>query len=201
MHAGSAPERIGEAHPADQPPNFRRYLGPAGTPTRFPTPEGAKPSSMPAENGLRPNHRKCIQDTRCNPVQADRKGDGQNYIGRGVWARSVQHVQLMTQNQVLCLERSSRSDEAEEHPPDQVEQVPHGPVSWPDSWPQAKWMGFATGTAMCCALTRVTTMASEHTCRWPRTRPYPDASRRSGAFFRGRSSEDCTTITSGFNWR
>jgi len=38
-----------------------------------------------------------------------------------------------------------RSHQAEEHPPDQLEQVPHGP-SWPDSWPQAKWMGFATGT-------------------------------------------------------
>jgi hypothetical protein len=86
MDAGSAPERIGEAHLADQPPNFRRYAGPARTPTRFPAPEAAKASSV-------------------------------------------------------------RSHQAEEHPPDQLEQVPHGP-SWPDSWPQAKWMGFATGTAI-----------------------------------------------------
>ena len=60
MDAGSAPERIGEAHLADQPPNFRRYARPAA-PTRFPTPEGAI------------NDRKCIQKARCNPIQADEK--------------------------------------------------------------------------------------------------------------------------------
>src|SRR6478609_1044550 len=42
MNAGSAPERIGEAHLPDQPPDFRRYAWPTGTPTRFPAPEGAK---------------------------------------------------------------------------------------------------------------------------------------------------------------
>jgi hypothetical protein len=65
--------RIGEAHLADQPPNVRRYARPAGTPTRFPAPEGAKASSLPAENGLRLNDRKCIQNARCNPIQADEK--------------------------------------------------------------------------------------------------------------------------------
>jgi len=73
MNAGSAPERIGEAHLPDQPPNFRRYAWPTGTPTRFPAPEGAKASSVPAENGLRLNDRKCIQNARCNPIQADEK--------------------------------------------------------------------------------------------------------------------------------
>ena len=74
MDAGSAPERIGEVHLADQPPNFRRYARPAGTPTRFPAPEGAKASSVPAENGLRLNDRKCsIRNPRCNPIQADEK--------------------------------------------------------------------------------------------------------------------------------
>ena len=42
MDAGSAPERIGKAHLPDQSPNFWRDAGPAGTPTRFPAPEGAK---------------------------------------------------------------------------------------------------------------------------------------------------------------
>ena len=42
MDAGSAPERIGQAHLPDQSPNFWRDAGPAGTPTGFPAPEGAK---------------------------------------------------------------------------------------------------------------------------------------------------------------
>jgi hypothetical protein len=40
---------------------------------RFPAPEAAKASSLPAEDGLRLNDRKCIQNARCNPVQADEK--------------------------------------------------------------------------------------------------------------------------------
>ena len=48
-----APERIGEAHLPDQPPDFRRDAWPTGTPTRFPAPEGAKACPMPTDNGFR----------------------------------------------------------------------------------------------------------------------------------------------------
>ena len=54
---------------------------------------------------------------------------------------------------------------------------------------------------VCCARTSSTTTAPEHTCRWPRTRPYPERSRPSAAFFRCRSWAAYTTITSGSNWR
>src|SRR4051812_4629826 len=43
----------------------------------------------------------------------------------------------MAQSEYLCLKRASRPKQPEEHPPDQVEQVPHAP-SWPDSELQAK---------------------------------------------------------------
>src|SRR3954454_3551846 len=39
------------------------------------------------------------------------------------------------------------------------------------------------------------------TYRWPRTRPYPEPSRPSAAFFPCRSSADCITITSGSDLR
>jgi hypothetical protein len=71
MHARSAPERIGEAHLPDQPPDFRRYARPAGTPTRFPAPERPKARSVPAENGLWLNDREGIQNTWRDPIQAD----------------------------------------------------------------------------------------------------------------------------------
>ena len=82
-------------------------------------------------------------------VQSDtgrREGDGQNRVGRGVWApsgaaRSADDAELSSLPRAIV-----STDKAEEHPPDQVEQVPHGPISWPNSWPQAKWMGFTTGT-------------------------------------------------------
>ena len=71
MDAGSAPERIGKAHLPDQSPNFRRHARPAGTPTRFPAPERAKASPMPAHNRLRPHNCHRIQDGRRKPVQQD----------------------------------------------------------------------------------------------------------------------------------
>src|SRR5438270_10969934 len=55
--------------------------------------------------------------------------------------------------------------------------------------------------ATCCALTRITTTVPEHISLWPRTRPTPEPSRPSAAFFRCPSSADYTTITSGSNLR
>ena len=72
MNAGSAPERIGEAHLPDQPPDFRRYAWPTGTPTRFPAPEGAKACPMPPDNGFRLYDREGIQNTRRDPIKAAR---------------------------------------------------------------------------------------------------------------------------------
>ena len=38
------------ARRADQLPNFERHLGPAGSPSRLPAPEGAESSTMPSYN-------------------------------------------------------------------------------------------------------------------------------------------------------
>ena len=55
MHARSAPERICQAHLADQLPNFETHLGPAGSPSRLPAPEGPESSTIPSYDHLRPN--------------------------------------------------------------------------------------------------------------------------------------------------
>src|SRR4051794_31951820 len=54
MDARSAPETICQAHLADQLPNLERHLGPAGSSSRLPAPEGAESSTMPSYNRLRP---------------------------------------------------------------------------------------------------------------------------------------------------
>src|SRR6476620_8452358 len=71
MNSGSAPERIGQAHLPDQSPNFWRDAGPAGTPTGFPAPEGAKACPMPPDNCFRLHDRDGVQNTRRDPIQAD----------------------------------------------------------------------------------------------------------------------------------
>src|SRR3954464_5883405 len=52
MDARSAPERICQAHLADQLPNFERHLRPANSSSRLPAPEQAETSAMPAQNGV-----------------------------------------------------------------------------------------------------------------------------------------------------
>jgi hypothetical protein len=47
------PQRIGEAHGADQLANFERHLRPATARSRPPSPEQAKTRAMPADNSLR----------------------------------------------------------------------------------------------------------------------------------------------------
>src|SRR3954451_19496384 len=71
MDAGSAPERVREAHLADQLPNFEKHLGPAHSSSRLPLPEQPKASGMPANNGCRLDDRERIQNTRRDPIQAD----------------------------------------------------------------------------------------------------------------------------------
>ena len=125
MDARSAPERIGEAHLPDQPPDFRPHAWPAGTPPRFPAPEAAKTCTMPADNGFRLYDREGLQNTRRDPIQADEDHTIEVAEDRALRRPSTQHIQLMAQSEYLCLERRLRAKPPEEHPPDQVEQVTH----------------------------------------------------------------------------
>src|SRR3954451_2882148 len=52
MNAGSAPERICQAHLADQLPYFEGHLGPAGSSSRLPVPEGAESSIQNRRTGF-----------------------------------------------------------------------------------------------------------------------------------------------------
>src|SRR3954466_5815722 len=55
--------------------------------------------------------------------------------------------------------------------------------------------------AMCCARTSSITTAPGHISRWAKTHRSRGLSRRSVAFFRCRSSADCTIVTSGSDFR
>src|SRR3954453_1165263 len=109
MDAGSAPERVGEAHLADQLPNFEKHLGPARSSSRLPLPEQPKASAMPANNGCRADDRERIQNTRRDPIQADEDQAIEVAEDRALRRPSVQYVQLMAQSQARSdvLDRNS----------------------------------------------------------------------------------------------
>jgi hypothetical protein len=70
MDAGSTPQRIGQAHGADQLANFERHLRSAAATSRLPSPERAKPRAMPTDNRLRLYDHQGINNARRNPVEA-----------------------------------------------------------------------------------------------------------------------------------
>jgi hypothetical protein len=70
MDPGSAPQRVGEAHGADQLPDFEGHLRSAAARSRLPSPEQTKPSAMPTDHGLRLNDDQGIHNARRNPIEA-----------------------------------------------------------------------------------------------------------------------------------
>src|SRR5664280_3342289 len=64
MDPRRAPQRIGNAHLADQPADLRRHSRPATTAAGLPAPIRPKTRAMPADNGVRLNDRQHITNSR-----------------------------------------------------------------------------------------------------------------------------------------
>ena len=64
MDPRRAPQRIGNAHLADQPADLRRHSRPATTASRLPALIRPKTRAMPADNGVRLNDRQSIANSR-----------------------------------------------------------------------------------------------------------------------------------------
>src|SRR3954454_17345659 len=125
MDAGSAPERVGQAHLADQPPDLGRHARSTETSPRLPAPEGAKASAMPAQNRLRPNNRHCIENGRHEPVQPYKDEAIKHAEGRALGCAPTQHIQPLAKDDDLRLEGSSRPERVEQHPLDQIQELEH----------------------------------------------------------------------------
>ena len=162
MDAGSAPERIGQAHLADQLPYFERHPGPAGASSRFPAPEGAEAGPMPSYNRLRPHDvtasrtsaRSDIadEDKTIEVIGAGRRGEVRrstfNWCRSAITSPSSERLDRKRSRRIhLSRLKSSRTRR-----------------SSPDSGPQAKRMEFAvaTGTRW---LIRVNQIARGHPMR------------------------------------
>jgi hypothetical protein len=125
MNAGSAPERISEAHLTDQPPDFARHLRPATSPSGLPSPAGPKTGTVPAEDSFGLNDRECIENAWCDPIE-QHEDQPIAYLERSPFrCASTQHIELLAQGQQLRLERGSRSEQIEERRGDQANEVAH----------------------------------------------------------------------------
>src|SRR3954451_11222519 len=125
MDARSAPERICQAHLADQLPNFERHLGPADSSSRFPTPKGAKAGAMPADNRLGAHNGNRLENARGKSVKQYEDEAIEPAKGRALGCVPAQYVQLLTKRNDLCLKRPPGPEEVEEHPLEQIQELEH----------------------------------------------------------------------------
>jgi len=102
---GSAPQRVCQAHGADQLADFERNFWSAATGSRLPSPEQAKTSTMPTDNRLRLHYHQGIRNAWRNPIEAGKNQTVEIAEGEPLQGFSSQHIELVAQGQNLRLER------------------------------------------------------------------------------------------------
>src|ERR1039457_6522475 len=114
MDPRRAPQRIGNAHLADQPADLRRHSRPATTASRLPAPIRPKTRAMPADNGVRLNDRQSIANSREQPIETNEYQSVDDTEGEFLWSSSPQDVYLLPQRPNLCLERCQRPEQIDD---------------------------------------------------------------------------------------
>ena len=127
MDPGRAPEGIGKAHVTDQLAYFERHLWSAAASSRFPSPEQTKISPMPTDDGRWFHDRQGVHDARRDPIEAGKNQTIEIIEDEPLRRFSSQHIELVAERHDLRLERGSRAEEPDDHPPDQFEHIPHEP--------------------------------------------------------------------------
>src|SRR5262249_42760842 len=103
-----SPKRVRDAHIAYEPTNIRRYLWPAPARSGFPAPIGSKASAVPADHCLWLENFEYVQHSRSQAIEPD-KHQAVN-VGKCQSLRGFapQHVELVSKNEDLGLQRSPR---------------------------------------------------------------------------------------------
>jgi len=103
VDTGRAPERVGEAHLADQITDFGTHLGPSGT-ARSPPPIDPKAFAMPLDHGCRLDQHHGIEDLRPNPEKPKPEKSVRGEEPNPTWVLPTQDAHLMPQANQLELQ-------------------------------------------------------------------------------------------------
>ena len=95
MDPGRVPQRVGEAHVADQLTDFERDLRSAAARARLPSPEQAKPGPMPTDDRLRLDDYQGVQNVGCDPIKARKNEAIEIAENKLLWRLSLQHIELV----------------------------------------------------------------------------------------------------------
>src|SRR5207244_6966167 len=117
----------------DQPAYLRQHLWPSPADSRFPAPIGSEPCPGPTHYGIRLDDRQRAANIGEQSIEADEYQSVDAADEKPFWRGPPQDIDLLAQHQDLRLERPSRSEHVDEHPPDQSAKVPHQATTSPDS--------------------------------------------------------------------
>jgi hypothetical protein len=95
MDPWRSPQRIGDAHLADQPAYFQWYPWSATTRSRLPAPVQSETGTMPANYGLRLDDRQRIANSRDHPIETNEYHSVDSAEGEFPWNTSLQDVYLL----------------------------------------------------------------------------------------------------------
>ncbi len=130
MDPGCAPERIGARHLLDQVFQLRVYRRASWTSTpRLPSPEGAEPLAMPADNGFGPYQVQNIAPARPVPRKVDPEELVEPSEPRPLGALA-QEGELLPKRKVLEYQTPARSQGRAERAQQRNHDGPHGRAAW-----------------------------------------------------------------------
>ena len=131
MNAWRAPKRVRTAHLANERAQLSRDLRSANTVARSPAPIRPKPSTVPANDRLRPDNRNRAKDGGKPAIEPNK----QKTIGivevRSLRRPPAKHIDLLPQDQVFRFQRCSRLEARSQDTENQLEQIVHQMANLP----------------------------------------------------------------------
>src|SRR6516164_2832346 len=136
-----SPNRVHGAHVANELANVRRCLWPATARSGFPAPIGSETSAVPADHRLRLEDFQCVQYSRSHTIEP-RKHQAVNVAeGQSLRRFAPQHVELVSKDKDLGLQRSPRPEQSDQGAPDQSAKIAHRERVSADSQSESAGLG------------------------------------------------------------
>jgi pimeloyl-ACP methyl ester carboxylesterase len=100
-----SPQRVGDAHLADQPANFQRHSWSAAAVSRFPAAIRSETGTVPTDDGVRLHNRQRLDGIWHQTIQPNKDQAIHGTEGHSLRHRPAMDVKLMTKDQDLRFQR------------------------------------------------------------------------------------------------
>jgi hypothetical protein len=168
VDAWRSPQRVRDAHLANQLADVRRCLWSTAARSRFPAPPRSEPRTMPSDDRLGLEDFQCVQNIRSQPIEPSEHQPVDVADGHPLRRSTHQHIELMSKDEDFGLQRRSRPEQSDRRPPDQPEELAHGSDYQPIAGDrQLFWVsGRDTRSSVLCLPQRGAAVFIHNDCYW-----------------------------------